>query len=296
MRRAAGLRREELAQLAGLSVDYVVRLEQGRSTSPSVQVLAALARALRLSPAEHEHLHVLAGQAPPGRGQITAHIPPGVHRLLDQLDGVALTVCDAAWNVILWNPLSAALTGDLSALGGRERNIAWRSFTAVPSRIRHTPELSAAFQTAMVTDLRAAAARYPADPGLRALVTDLRMASDDFTRLWDSGAVGVHESNQKTVRHPEVGTFVVDCDLLTVPGSDVRIVAYSAAPGSDAADRLRLLNVIGVQGLSGKSAMPATSAMPSTMRRAAGVAHDGGETPGGVPRGSWALDGETVPF
>jgi transcriptional regulator with XRE-family HTH domain len=250
VRRAAGLRREELAQLAGLSVDYIVRLEQGRATSPSAQVLSALARALRLSGAEREHLYVLAGQAAPGPGRIPQHIPPGVRRLLDQLDGTALTVCDAAWNFILWNPLAAALVGDPSAMRGRELNIAWREFTDVPSRVHCTPAQKRVFRAALVTDLRAATARYPADAGLRELVADLRTASADFTHLWDSGVVGVHESDSKTVRHPEAGTFVIDCDVLTAPGSDVRIVAYTAPAGSDAADRLKLLSVIGTQTLT----------------------------------------------
>jgi transcriptional regulator with XRE-family HTH domain len=250
VRRAAGLRREELAQLAGLSVDYVVRLEQGRAVSPSPQVLSALARALRLSPAECEHLYVLAGQAVPGPERISQQIPAGVRRLLDQLDGAALTVCDAAWNIILMNPLAAALVGDLSATRGRERNIAWREFTGMPSRMQCTDEQNRVFRAALVTDLRAAAARYAADTGLRSLITDLRGSDPDFRRLWESGVVGVHESGGKTVRHPEVGTFGVDCDVLTAPGSDVRIVAYTAPAGSDAADRLKLLTVIGTQSLS----------------------------------------------
>ncbi|MEU8659150.1 helix-turn-helix transcriptional regulator [Actinoplanes philippinensis] len=250
VRRAAGLRREELAQLAGLSVDYVVRLEQGRATSPSVQVLSALSRALRLSTAEREHLFVLAGQTAPGVGRIPPDMPPGVRRLLDQLDGVALTVCDASWNMIEWNPLGAALIGDLSMLRGRERNVAWREFTGMPSRIRCSPEQTALFRAVLVTDLRAATARYPADPGLRDLVAALRAASADFVRLWDDGVVGTHESNSKTVHHPEVGSFSVDCDVLTAPGSDVKVVCYSAPVGSDAADRLKLLSVIGTQSMS----------------------------------------------
>jgi transcriptional regulator with XRE-family HTH domain len=250
VRRAAGLRREELAQLAGLSVDYVVRLEQGRATSPSVQVLSALARALRLSPAEREHLFVLAGQTAPGPGRIPAEIPPGVRRLVDQLDGVALTVCDAAWNIIEWNPLAAALIGDLSEFRGRERNVAWREFTDMPSRIHCTPAQNDLFRACLVTDLRAASARFATDPGLRELVTGLRAANPEFGRLWDSGVVGTYESGSKTVRHPSVGTFTVDCDVLTAPGSEVKIVAYSAPIGSDAADRLKLLNVIGTQSLT----------------------------------------------
>ncbi|EIV96116.1 helix-turn-helix transcriptional regulator [Frankia sp. QA3] len=253
VRRAAGLRREEVAQLAGLSVDYLVRLEQGRATSPSAQVLSALARALRLSPAEREHLYLLAGQWAPGPGQVSAHIPPGVRRLLDQLDGAPLSVWDAAWNLILWNPLWAALIGDPSARPGRERNIVWLHFIDPPCRISNTPEQEVRFRAAMVGDLRAAAARYPADAGLRALIKDLRAASTAFADLWDAGAVGVHEAVTKTVHHPTVGVLTLDCDVLTAPGADLRIVAYTAAPGSDAADRLRLLDVIGTQAMAADS-------------------------------------------
>ncbi|MEX2981020.1 helix-turn-helix transcriptional regulator [Streptomyces sp. C36] len=250
VRRAAGLRREELAQLAGLSVDYITRLEQSRATSPSAQVLSALARALRLSAAEREYLYRLAGRPAPGPGQLSTHIPPGVRRLLDQLDGSPLSVHDAAWNLILWNPLWAAVFGDASAQRGRERNIAWRHFAGLPSRVSHAPEQEARFEAAVVADLRAATARYPADAGLRMLINDLRGVSTDFARLWDTGIVGVHESDTKTVHHPDVGTFTFDCDVLTAPGSDLRIVACTATPGSDTAGRLRLLNVIGTQAMT----------------------------------------------
>ncbi|MEU3921050.1 helix-turn-helix transcriptional regulator [Streptomyces sp. NPDC029004] len=253
VRRAAGLRREELAQLANLSVDYVVRLEQGRATSPSPQVLSALARALRLSTAEREHLYLLAGQAAPGPGQLSAHIPPGVRRLLDQLDGTPLSVHDAAWNLILWNPLWAALFGDASSLRGRERNIVWRHFAGLPSPVSHTPQQEARFEAAVVADLRAATARYPTDAGLRSLIKDLRSNSTVFARLWDTGIVGVHETDTKTIHHPDVGILTLDCDVLMAPGSDLRIVAYTAAHGSDASDRLGLLNVIGTQDMTENS-------------------------------------------
>ncbi|MFF3984545.1 hypothetical protein ACFY0B_08005 [Streptomyces sp. NPDC001797] len=120
-------------------------------------------------------------------------------------------------------------------------------FAGPPSRVSHTPEQKARFEAAVVGDLRAAAARYPADADLSSLIKDLRGVSTDFVRLWDTGIVGVHESDTKTVHHPDVGAITFDCDVLTAPGSDLRIVAYTAAPGSDAADRLRLLNVIGTR-------------------------------------------------
>jgi transcriptional regulator with XRE-family HTH domain len=103
-RRDSGLRREELVSLAGISVDYLVRLEQGRAPNPSTQVLAALARALWLTPEERDHLYRLAGQAPPNRARITSHPTPGVQRLLDRLADTAVGVYDAAWTLVAWNP------------------------------------------------------------------------------------------------------------------------------------------------------------------------------------------------
>ena len=250
-RRAPGLRREELALLADVSVDYVTRLEQGRATAPSVQVLTALARALRLSDAERQHLFRLAGQPAPKPGRISPHLTPSVQRLLDQLDGVPVAVSDAAWNLIAWNRMWAALAGDPSAVGGRDRNFLWRHFTGGPSRVVREPAEEAAFEASMVADVRSATARYPADGNLRRLIADLRSASPRFAELWDSGTVGPHEASRKTFRHPDVGLITVDCDVLTVHGSDLQIVAYSAPPGSEAAEKLRLLSVIGTQCLSG---------------------------------------------
>lgn len=250
VRRAAGLRREELAQLAALSVDYITRLEQGRATSPSPPVLASLARALRLSADERTYLYRLAGQPEPGPGQISSHVPPGLRRLLDRLDGAPLCVHDAAWNLIEWNRPWAALLGDPSALRGRERNIPWRHFTGRHGRARPTPAQRAEFEAAIVADLRTATARYPADQGLRSLIKDLRQESARFDELWDSGIVGVHESARKTIDHPEVGPLTLDCDVLVAPGSDLRVVTYTAAPGSEAAARLGLLDVIGIQAMT----------------------------------------------
>lgn len=249
-RRAPGLRREELALLAGVSADYITRLEQGRAASPSAQVLAALARALRLSEAERQYLFTLAGQPLPATGHIRSSLTPGVQRLLDQLDGTAVSVYDAAWTLIAWNPLWAALMGDPSGLRGRDRNLLWRHFTGLPGRVTHTPRQQAAFEASAVADLRSMTARYPKDPSLRPLVADLRAASARFAELWDAAAVGIHEADRKTIHHPDIGTLTLDCDVLTVQGSDLRIVAYTAAPGSDAADRLKLLSVIGTQDMT----------------------------------------------
>jgi hypothetical protein len=248
-RRAAGLRREELAMLAGISVDYVTRLEQGRATSPSAQVVEALVRALRLTGREREHLFTLAGLAAPGHGVVPTHITPGVQRLLDRLDTTPVSVHDAAWDLIVANPLWSALLGEPGTLRGRDRNVVWRHFFAPSGRIEHTPEEADAFGQAMAADLRAAAARYPADQRLQGLIAELRGGSERFAAFWDTGVISAHESSRKRIHHPQVGVLDLDCDVLTVPGSDLRIVAYSAEPGSAAAERLALVGVLGQQSL-----------------------------------------------
>ncbi|MEV7084957.1 helix-turn-helix transcriptional regulator [Streptomyces sp. NPDC093085] len=245
--RAGGLRHTELARLTGLSVDYLVRLEEGRATSPSVQVLTALAHALRLSETERRHLFLLAGESPPAVGRVPDHVPASVRRLLGRLAGTPVGVYDAAWNLITWNPLWAALVGDPAQAPPRERNAVWHHFTGVPSRIVRTVEHEAGFEAAVVADLRAATVRYPTDVRLRFLIGELRRASHRFAVVWNSRIAGAHDTEIRTVRHPDVGPVTLECDTLTVPGCDLRIAAYSAAPGTDAADKLALLDVIGTE-------------------------------------------------
>jgi transcriptional regulator with XRE-family HTH domain len=247
-RRAAGLRREELSQLAGISADYIIRLEQGRATSPSPQVVGALARALRLTQDERAHLFRLAGLVPPGPGTVPQHITPGVHRMLDRLAGTPVAVFDAAWTQLLANPLYTALMGEWH---GDDLNAVWRNFVNPRSRVRHTPESRGALQAAHVADLRRTAGRYPDDPNLKSLIAALRCRSAEFDTLWESGAVGEARTARKIVDHPQVGALILDCDVLSVAGSDLRIMVYTAQPGTEDADRLALLNVIGTQSLVG---------------------------------------------
>jgi transcriptional regulator with XRE-family HTH domain len=252
-RRTSGLRREELALLAGVSVDYVTRLEQGRATSPSAQVAGALARALRLEDAEQRHLFRLAGLPEPGPRVIPTALTPGVTRLLGQLDAVPVSVYDAAWNLIAWNPIWAALVGDPGARAGRERNVIWQHFTGQRERIVHTAEDDEAFGRSTVAALRAATGRYPDDAGLQALVADLLRGSSEFTRLWRSQLVGAHENDRKQVVHPEVGAIWVDCDVLHVEGPDLHVVVYTTTPGSPDAEKLRRLGA-SVSALAGHPA------------------------------------------
>ncbi|MEV4259554.1 helix-turn-helix transcriptional regulator, partial [Spirillospora sp. NPDC049652] len=247
----SGLRREELAMLAGISADYVTRLEQGRAVHPSGQVVEAIARALRLSGEERAHLFRLAGLVPPGPETVPRFVTPGVHRLLDRMADIPVAVYDAAWTILLVNRPYAALMGDPSGWRGHERNVIWRHFLGPGGWARHTPESLLEFHTALVSDLRTAAAAYPADLALRNLIAELRAGSERFARLWDSGVVREHEVHRKIIDHPRVGAVELDCDVFTVMGADLRVMLFTAEPGTEDAEKLALLNVLGTQSLTG---------------------------------------------
>ena len=250
-RRVAGLRREEVAQLAGVSVDYLSRLEQGRAQKPSPSVLASLARALRLSSDERSHLLRLGGHAEPGPGAIDRHITPGVQHLVDRLADLPVMVVDAAGGLVVANALATALIGDLSGLPRRERNFTWRQFTDAPSPLLRTPAEQATAEEGMVAELRDALGRYPHDDELRSLIEDLRAVSPRFVDLWGQHAVARAPAKRKTFLHPEVGTITLDCDALAIEDSDLRLVVYTATTGSSDADALALLGAIGLQAFSG---------------------------------------------
>ena len=248
-RRAVGLRREELAALAGLSVDYVVRLEQGRATSPSAQVVAALARALQLDLAERNHLYRLAGLAPPALGRLSDHVPPGVQRLITRLGEIPIGVFRADWSLIRWSSLWSTLIGEPTEDQATRNLIRVRFGLTDPGAITKWPVVSElgpdVLDTALVSDLRAAAAAYPDDPDVAALIAEARATSLRFAGMWATGAVGVFVTDRKTVQHPVVGPIRLDCDLLTVPGADLRIITYTAPTGSPDAEKLEFLRVAG---------------------------------------------------
>ncbi|MFF7332877.1 helix-turn-helix transcriptional regulator [Streptomyces sp. NPDC090306] len=248
-RHTPGLRREEVAQLAYISTEHYTRLEQARGAHPSREVLAGLARALRLTDAERAHLHHLAG-APPGP-------PPGPPRevrqsildLMDRLPNAAATVMSATYEVLAWNDLAAALMEDFSALVPRDRNFLRRVLLGPHRdglRLYGVSDADAFARTA-ARRLRAAAARYPEDPGVRELVDGLLAGSDDFVRLWNSHDVCDEHTLRKTFAHPVVGPVTVNCDVLDIADRDQRLVIYTADPGSPSEEALRLLSVVGTQ-------------------------------------------------
>jgi transcriptional regulator with XRE-family HTH domain len=250
-RRAAGLRREELAGLAGISVDYLTRLEQGRATSPSVQVVEALARALRVSGAERNLLFGLAGHATPGLDVVSSRITPSVQRLLDRLTNTPVAVYDATWTLIIANPPYDALMGQTTSWRGIERNSVWRNLIGPGTRAVHTREEQEEFEARLVADLRLTAARYPADQRLKQLTRDLAAQSPRFVELWESGAAEPHQDygRHKVIDHPDVGRITLDCDTLIVAADDLRIMIYTAEPETEDAERLALAIVLGTQSL-----------------------------------------------
>jgi transcriptional regulator with XRE-family HTH domain len=250
-RRASGLRREELAGLAGISADYLTRLEQGRATAPSAQVVEALARALRLSDTEHDLLYRLAGHAAPGPDVVPSRVTPSVQRLLDRLANTPVVVYDATWTLILANAPYDALMGETSTWRGIERNAIWRNLAGPGPRVVHTAKEQADHEARLVADLRLTASRYPADRALRRLVSELADKSPRFAELWDSDppAPLSDPSRRKVVDHPAVGRITLDCDTLVVAMDDLRIMVYTAEPGTEDAERLTLAIVLGTQTL-----------------------------------------------
>jgi transcriptional regulator with XRE-family HTH domain len=254
-RRVPGLRREELAMLAGISVDYVVRLEQARGPHPSDQVLTALCRALRLDADERDHVFHLAGAAPPHAGLIDLHVRPSVLRLIDRMQDLPALVMSAKGDVLAWNAMSSALHGDWSALRPERRNQLRLRFLPDPtdpprSRVGGTPEERSATAVQSVANLRSVAARYPDDPGLAHLLEELHRGSVEFRELWADTDAGSWRSHIKTVEHPTLGVLRLECDTLHVPDADQNLIVYSAAPGTAEAEALALLRVVGTQDLS----------------------------------------------
>ncbi|NQX27506.1 helix-turn-helix domain-containing protein [Microbacteriaceae bacterium VKM Ac-2854] len=249
-RRAAGLRREELAALAGISADYLTRLEQGRATSPSAQVVEALARALRLADAERELLFRLAGHATPGRELVPRRIPPSVQRMLDRLSNTPVAVFDATMTLLLANAPYDALMGPTTQQRGIERNAAWRHLVGPGSRAVMTAQERAGFEAGLVADLRLTASRFPADRSVAELVRRLAALSERFVEFWESDDAAAREpGRRKIIDHPAVGRIELDCDILLVSADELRILVYTAEPGSSDAERLALAVVLGTQNL-----------------------------------------------
>ena len=246
-RRTPGLRREEVAVLAHISTEYYVRLEQGRAPRPSGEVLAAIVGALRLTAAESDHLHVLAGTAPSRAGLHRRDVRPSILALLERLPQTAAFVTSAAFEVVAWNELAAALMEDFAELAPKDRNLARRAFLGSASGDVTLYGISdaAEFRRHVVMELRSVLARYPSDPAVTGLVDELLAGSPEFSLLWQRHDVQAAPMLRKTFRHPVVGEITVDCDSLTLTDRDQHLVLYTAPQGSRDAAALALLAVLG---------------------------------------------------
>lgn len=246
-RRTPGLRREEVTQLAGMSADYYMRLEQARGPQPSVQLLASLARALRLNDDERDHLFLLAGHRPPQGRQAGRHVRPGLLFLLDQLTNTPAQILNDLGDLLAQNAMAQALFGAVCSLAEADRNIVWRWFTDPTLRRAYPAEEHDHYSRLHVADLRAAVTRRANDVASTELVKRLTAASPEFVSLWERHEVGVRRQSQIRVIHPAIGAIELDWETLLTPSEDQRLLIFTAAPGSAAVAQLELLNVVGYE-------------------------------------------------
>ncbi|WP_328387462.1 helix-turn-helix transcriptional regulator [Nocardia sp. NBC_00416] len=247
-RQVPGLRREEVAQLAGLSVDYIVRLEQGRGPKPSAQVLGALTRALRFNDDDRDLVFRLSGCEPPHEGHVPMLVNSSALRAMDRISDRPVVVLSAKSDVLVWNSLAAALLGDFSEWPPARRNFLWQRFLGDGlDRVVRAAEEEADSAAHCVGCLRTAQARYPADPALVRLITELRTGSERFDDLWRAGRSGSIRATTATIDHPEFGLLTLDCDTLLVPDTDQTFVIYSAPPDTPEATALDLMRITGIE-------------------------------------------------
>jgi transcriptional regulator with XRE-family HTH domain len=248
-RRTAGLRREEVAVLAAMSTDYYARLEQQRGPQPSEQMIAAIARALRLTLDERDHLFRLAGHVAPTRVLRSDHVSPGLMRVLDRLDDTPAQVISDIAETLVQNRLATALLGDQTKFEGFARSAVYRWFTD-PLERRIYPERDHDLQSRVqVANLRVSATRGGPDSRAAAVVTQLRQESADFERIWTRHEVTGRSDDNKTIVHPELGEIELQCQVLSTQDHGQALLVFTASPGSEGYSKLQLLSVIGTQHL-----------------------------------------------
>ncbi|MER6441590.1 helix-turn-helix transcriptional regulator [Streptomyces sp. NPDC001185] len=253
-RRVPGLRREEVAQLAGLSADYYTELERGSAkggVQPSAQTLGALARALRLNNDERDHLfHLAERPVPPSAHGQSAHVQPALLALLDRLSNTPARVITDLHETLVENDLALTLLGRSPAQRGPAASLVYRWFTESRTREIYPPEDHAQHSRVFVADLQAAAARRGRDTDVAKMVAVLRRRSEEFAALWDTHDVAVRRMDHKRIVHPMLGVIELDCYNLLSEDGRQRLLWFTAPPGSPGAEQLELLSVIGTQELS----------------------------------------------
>jgi transcriptional regulator with XRE-family HTH domain len=243
-RRTKGLRREEVATLASMSADYYSRLEQQRGPQPSEQMLAAIARGLRLTQDERDYLFRLAGHTAPARGQRSDHVSPALMRVLDRLDTPAQVMSDLG-HTLVQNQHAVALLGDQTVFKGLSRSVVYRWFTD-PDERRIYPEADHPYHSRVyVAGLRSRLANSSDDSRMTELIDELLLQSEEFASLWNRHEVAVRTSDRKRMVHPMIGSLELDCQTLVAESQAQVLLVYTATPGTEDYDKLQLLSVIG---------------------------------------------------
>lgn len=248
-RRTTGLRREEVAALSDMSVDYYSRLEQGRGPQPSEQMLAAIARGLRLSTGERDHLFRLAGHtAPPPYGRHD-HVSPGLMRILDRMADVPAQVMTELGETLAQTPAARALFGDETRFTGLARSVCYRWFTDPAARAVYPADDHPAHSRAFAADLRAVHAKLGPRSRAGTIADALLEQSPEFAAIWAEHEVRTSHAMDKRLQHPEVGVMRLQCQFLVDPEQGQVLLVLTATPGTDDHDRLQLLSVLGTQRL-----------------------------------------------
>ena len=246
-RRTQGLRREEVAALAVMSADYYTRLEQQRGPQPSEQMLASLARALRLSRAERDYLFQVAGHNAPASVSAATHVAPALLRVLDRLDDTPALVLSNLGETLVQNRLAEALLGDKSGYTGLARSEIYRWFTDPAERLRYPEDDRDRQSRAQVANLRAAFGSMGPKSRAGELVRALQAASPEFAALWDQHEVARRFEDHKTLIHPELGAIEVDCQVLFTEDQSQALLVLTAPPRTEGFEKLQLLGVLGQQ-------------------------------------------------
>ncbi|MEV6311565.1 helix-turn-helix transcriptional regulator [Streptomyces sp. NPDC051840] len=248
-RRTRGLRREEAAMLSGMSTDYYSRLEQQRGPQPSEPMLAAIARGLHLTLAERDHLFRIAGHNTPSRpGALRSdHITPGLMRILGRLNDTPAQVISDVAETLMQTPVATALLGDQTQYTGPERSLIYRWFTDPDARLLYPEEDHPLHSRFFTAELRASYSRQGAGGRAEDLAGLLQDRSEEFAELWSTHEIGVPRVDPKRVRHPELGVLNLQCQVLLDPEQYQALLVYTAIPGSEDDDKLRMLPVLGAR-------------------------------------------------
>ena len=246
-RRTRGLRREEVAALAAMSTDYYTRLEQQRGPQPSEQMLASLARALRLTGDERDYLFRIAGHNPPTPATAAAHVAPALLRVLDRLSDTPALILSNLGETLVQNRMADALFGDKSGHTGLARSEIYRWFTDPAERLRYPEHDRDRQSRAQVANLRAAYGSMGPRSRAGELARALQKASPEFAALWERHEVARRFEDHKTLIHPELGPIEVDCQVLFTEDQSQALLVLTAPPRTEGFEKLQLLGVLGQQ-------------------------------------------------